>query len=152
LIALVVIALLSLLLFVPFWVETAFKLLLKLQVAWVVDLALYSRTLWTLLSSLTPSLLLFLLFFGLFWFVPTKQVEKSAAFWGGLSTTLAWKVATYLFNVYLHSGLSRYDIVYGSLGTVVALNLLIYILSWITLFGAHLCASLDHWLSKTSTK
>jgi uncharacterized BrkB/YihY/UPF0761 family membrane protein len=38
--------------------------------------------------------------------------------------------------------LVRYELVYGSLGTVVALMLWIYLGSWIAFFGAHLSAAI----------
>jgi len=40
----------------------------------------------------------------------------------------------------------QYELVYGSLSTVVALMFWIYLISSITLFGAHLSAVIDiHW-------
>jgi membrane protein len=58
-----------------------------------------------------------------------------------------WRLASRGFSWYIHSGFSRYEFVYGSLNTIVVLLLWIYIISMITLFGAHLCAAIpqdDH--------
>jgi uncharacterized BrkB/YihY/UPF0761 family membrane protein len=49
----------------------------------------------------------------------------------------------------LGSGMSSYSLVYGSLGAIVALLFLIFIVSMITLFGAHLCAAIDNWSDRT---
>jgi uncharacterized BrkB/YihY/UPF0761 family membrane protein len=57
-------------------------------------------------------------------------------------------LATDIFSLYLLKGLVRYELVYGSLGTVVALLFLIYVIGLIVLFGAHLCAAIDHWLNE----
>ena len=44
---------------------------------------------------------------------------------------------------YVSSGLGRYQLIYGSLGAIVALLFVIYLLAIITLFGAHLSAAID---------
>jgi membrane protein len=54
--------------------------------------------------------------------------------------SLAWELAKQAFAWYLSSGFAKYDLVYGSLGAVVALMFWIYIGSWIVFFGAHLSA------------
>ncbi len=104
-----------------------------------------SLGLWTQISNLASWLTIFLLFLALYRWVPTTEVHWSATFWGALVTSIAWKVATAGFSWYLRSGLGRYQLVYGSLGAIVALLFLIFIVSMITLFGAHLCAAIDRW-------
>lgn len=106
-----------------------------------------SLGLWRLLSNLGSWLTIFLLFLALYRWVPSVEVEWGATFWGALTASLAWKIATAGFSWYLRSGLGRYQLVYGSLGTIVALLFLIFIMSLITLFGAHLTAAVDQ--SKT---
>jgi membrane protein len=86
---------------------------------------------------------IFLLFFLLYDMVPTVNVPGSAAFWGALTASVAWKIATALFAWYVRSGFSRYELVYGSVGTLVAFMFLIYILSTVALFGAHLTSAID---------
>jgi uncharacterized BrkB/YihY/UPF0761 family membrane protein len=63
---------------------------------------------------------------------------------GALVATLAWQLAARAFAWFLRSGLAQYQLIYGSLGTVVTLMLWIYLCSWITLFGAHLSAAVAH--------
>jgi membrane protein len=65
-----------------------------------------------------------------------------------LFASTAWKIATAGFTWYVTSGFGRYQLVYGSLGAVVALLFLIYLISMITLFGAHLSAAINGWLDK----
>jgi membrane protein len=57
-------------------------------------------------------------------------------------TALAWEIAASAFTWFLSSGLASYQLVYGSLGTVVALMVWIYVGSSIILFGAHLSAAI----------
>ncbi|NJO94599.1 MAG: hypothetical protein HC820_10210 [Hydrococcus sp. RM1_1_31] len=45
----------------------------------------------------------------------------------------------------MSSGLARYQLVYGSLGTVVALMLWIYLSSVVILFGAHLSGAVTYY-------
>ncbi len=94
---------------------------------------------WSLLSWLT----IFLLFFALYYWVPTVNVRGGAAFWGALIASSAWNLSTALFSLYLRSGFSRYELIYGSVGALVAFLFLIYILATVTLFGAHLTSAID---------
>jgi membrane protein len=80
------------------------------------------------------------------------KVKWRAALWSAAIAAIAWQISTNAFSIFLSSGFGRYDVVYGSLGAVVVLIFLIYILSWVTLFGAHLCASIDHWLKNREAK
>jgi membrane protein len=53
-------------------------------------------------------------------------------------------VVTKIFTWYLGSGLSTYNLVYGSLGAIVALLFWIYLISLIIFSGAHLGAAISH--------
>jgi uncharacterized BrkB/YihY/UPF0761 family membrane protein len=75
-------------------------------------------------------------------------VDIIATFWAALFASISWKVAIACFRWYLSSGLENYQLVYGSVGAIVALLFLIFIISTITLFGAHLCAAIDHWIKE----
>jgi membrane protein len=99
--------------------------------------------LWVILSSLGSWLLVFLLFLALYRWIPTVHISWPAALWAALVASIGWKLATTIFAWYLGSGLNRYNLVYGSLGAIIALLFLIYLISTITLFGAHLSASID---------
>jgi membrane protein len=94
-------------------------------------------------SGLVSWVTVFLMLLGLYRSVPATLVRWNAAFWGAFSASIAWKIATLAFAWYLKSGLGRYQLIYGSLGAIVALLFLIYLISFITLFGAHLTAAID---------
>jgi membrane protein len=108
----------------------------------LVERAVYDTFLWPMLSDVLPWLLMLALFVGLYRWVPNTQVPWSAAFWSALVVALFWELAARGFGFYLRSGLAQYELVYGSLGTVVALMFWAYLASWITIFGAHLGAAI----------
>jgi len=98
-----------------------------------------------LLSAFGSWLMIFLVFLTLYHWIPTMRVTWRATLWGALLASLAWKLVTTGFAWYLDSGLGRYQLVYGSLGAIVAFLFLIYVISLITLFGAHLSAAIESW-------
>ena len=132
-------------------------ILLSMLVGWIVSLVpLFIAEaasspilfLWKSLSKLGSWLGIFLLYAALYHWVPTVRVEGMATIWAALFASIGWKVAAACFNWYLHSGLENYQLVYGSVGAIVALLFLIFLISTITLFGAHLCAAIDHWIKE----
>ncbi len=104
--------------------------------------SIYDTFSWQIAARLVPWFFIFLMFLGLYLWVPNTKVHWSEAFWGALVATTAWEFTKSGFTWYLRSGLARYRLVYGSLGTVVALMLWIYLSSMIILFGAHLSAAI----------
>ena len=73
--------------------------------------------------------------------VPGTRVGWTEAAAGAAGSTAAFAMATAVFTRYLNSGFAQYNIIYGSLGTLVALLVWVYLLSLIVLIGAHLCAA-----------
>jgi membrane protein len=112
--------------------------ILDLPFASFLDLGL-----WKWISNLFSWVVIFALFFALYYWVPTVNVRPKAATSGALLSSFAWKIATALFSLYLRSGFGRYELVYGSLGALVAFLFLVYILATITLFGAHFTSAID---------
>jgi membrane protein len=90
-----------------------------------------------------------LTFIALIWlyrWIPNTEVLWSEAAWGALVASLGTFLATTGFSWYLSrgSGWSNYNLIYGSLGAIVALMVWIYLLSIIVLFGAHLSSSIAY--------
>lgn len=117
------------------------SLLNGLQIPLGGSVAIYGTVLWKILAGLVPAIFTFLMFLSLYRWVPHIKVKWSQAMWGALVATLAWQLAATVFTWIVRSGLAQYQLIYGSLGTVVALMLWIYLCSWIALFGAHLSAA-----------
>jgi len=99
--------------------------------------------LWALATHVVPVVLSFAMFLALYRWVPNKTVSWRAALWGSGVAAVAWEAAKALFSLYLSSGLAGYELVYGSLASVVALLFWIYLSASIALFGAHLTAAID---------
>ncbi len=100
-----------------------------------------------IISALGSWLMIFLVFLTLYQRIPTLRVRWNATLWGALIASLSWKAVTTGFSWYLGSSFSQYQLIYGSLGAIVAFLFLIYIISFITLFGAHLSAAIESWES-----
>jgi membrane protein len=98
-----------------------------------------------IISAVGSWLMIFLVFLTLYHWIPTLRVKWSATVWGALIASLAWKAVTAGFAWYLGSSFGQYQLVYGSLGAIVAFLFLIYIISLIILFGAHLSAAIESW-------
>ena len=79
----------------------------------------------------------------LYRWVPKTKVRWSEAFGGAIFAVIAEWAATSVFSWYLSSGLSRYNLVYGSLGALISFMTLVYIINLIVLFGAHLSAAIS---------
>ncbi len=141
LVALGMVGSLAVLLVISVLLSTALNVLPRSQIALVNLQSLYGTPIWTAISDLIPWLLIFLLFLALYRWVPNEEVPWKAAFSAALVVALAWEIAANAFAWYVSSGLASYQIVYGSLGAVVALLFWVYLSSWIILFGAHLSAA-----------
>jgi len=107
------------------------------------SIQLENSAVWPLLRLLLPSLFSFLMFMAAYRWIPNTRVRWRASLGGALWTAIAWELAKRLFAAYLSSGLGNYEILYGSLGTVLALMFWIYVSCVIILLGAHLTASID---------
>lgn len=70
----------------------------------------------------------------------TKVRWREAAPAGFLAAAAIW-VTTNGFTWYVNSGLARYNVVYGSLGALLALLTWVYLASAIIFFGAHVSAA-----------
>jgi len=93
-----------------------------------------------------PQFLVWVLFFltltMVYRWIPNIDVARDEAIWGGLTASIGSVAATGGFTWFLQSGLVRYNLVYGSLGAIVALMAWIYLISVIILFGAYLSAAI----------
>ena len=141
LVALGMVGSLAVLLVMSLLLSTALNVLSRSHVPLVDFQSLYGTAVWTALSNVVPWLLIFILFLALYRWVPNEEVPWKAAFWAALVVALAWEIVANVFAWYVSSGLAKYRVVYGSLGTVVALMFWIYLSSWLILFGAHLSAA-----------
>jgi len=125
--------------------NTVFNVLARFSVPIGGGFLMAKTPMWTTLLSIVPRLFAFFALLGLYRWAPNTKVQWSEAFWGALIATPAGEIATDGFSWYLSSGIVRYELVYGSLGTIVALMLWIYISILTMLFGAHLSAAVTRY-------
>lgn len=97
----------------------------------------------TPVGRLFPLLAAFILFFIIYYWTPNTRVRWAEAFWGALTASLAWWLLTLGFTWFINSGFVNYDLLYGSLGTSIALLTWVFASAVIILFGAHLSASIS---------
>lgn len=110
--------------------------------------ALHETFLWRIGGFLVPVFVNLLMFWAMYQWVPMIKVSRKASLIGGAIAGVSWELLNNIFTWYLSSGLSRYRLIYGSVGTVVALLFWIYLTGIITLVGAHLTASIQRALQE----
>lgn len=104
---------------------------------------LQDSTLWKYFLQILPIIVSFILFVVLYRYAPKKKVRMKGVLIAAAFTTIGWQLASKIFSWLLNLGYIQYELIYGSLGTVVALMFWIYLISFITLTGAHLNAVLE---------
>jgi membrane protein len=141
----------------PAWAERALAAGLVVLVALLFSLSLFSTaafevvarlarsvlpgapisglSLMDLATRILPYIFTVLLFCFLYAVLPTARVAWSEVLPGALIASIAWEVAKNGFTFYLGS-FATYNLVYGSLGAVIALLLWSYISGLIILLGA----------------
>ncbi len=95
-----------------------------------------------LLTILIPLIITVLLFYVVMRVVPNVETKPRDVWPGASLAALFFEVAKRLFTWYLQN-LSKYALVFGSLGTGIVLLLWIYISAAIFLFGAEFAATLS---------
>lgn len=105
------------------------------------SIQVYDTFVWRLFSRLVPWFLIFVALLNLYHWVPRTSVMWREAAWGALISSTGWEIAQRGFGWYLTSGFARYQLVYGSLGAVIAFMIWLYVTSLIVLYGAHLTAA-----------
>lgn len=136
------ILILIVLMLLSFGISTLSELIPAIKIP-LNDRYLHETLLWQIGAFLLPIGFNFLMFWALYYWIPTVKVSQKASILGGLVAGVAWALLNNAFSWYLSSGLSQYQLVYGSLGMIVALLFWIYMTALITLLGAHLTASIQ---------
>ncbi len=91
-------------------------------------------------SDVLLLIIAFLVLLAFYRLAPSARVRWIEAVIGAGAAAVAFVAATGIFSWYLGSGLARYNVVYGSLGAFLAFLSWIYIVTLITLGGAHISA------------
>jgi membrane protein len=126
------------------WIASTilFSLVPKIVIPFFGEIDIFQTQTWNYLSNLLPWSLAFLILLGLYFWIPNTQVKWKEAFWGALTASIALNLATRVFTWLMSSGFATFDILYGSLGTALALLTWVYISALIILIGAHLSSAI----------
>jgi membrane protein len=143
LVALGMIGVLGLLLLLSLLSTTIINLLPRLVEITGIGETVLDSVLWRAILRLIPAVFTLLMFAALYRWVPNRKVQWRAVFLGSVTVTLVWELAKSGFAYYLASDLISFEVVYGPLGTLIALLVWIYFSNLITLFGAYLVAAVD---------
>jgi membrane protein len=141
LLALAMVLILTLLVILAVLGSTLLSVLSRYQIPIRGSVTIYNTVPWRIFTALIPWLSTFLVFFFLYRVGPSTRVRWPEAFWGSLFSTVAWGTTGRIFTWYLSSGLAQFELIYGSLATILILLTWIYLGATITLFGAHISAA-----------
>ena len=96
-------------------------------------------TVWNLIRSILPVLLVFVVFLIMYLTAPNIKVKLKSVIPGTIFTTVAFLVASWGFSVYV-SGFGNYSATYGSIAGVIILIFWLYITGVIIILGAQINA------------
>ena len=137
------IGLLTLLLGLSILSNTITGLLPITDLFYIGETPIHETYLWRYFIKTIPFLVTLLLLVFLYRYIPKRRIRWRGVLIGAGLAALSWQTVTKVFTQLLAEGWVQYELIYGSLSTVVALMFWIYLISTITLFGAHLSAIID---------
>ncbi len=105
--------------------------------------ACFAQLLRILASGFPVFILAYLTFFLMMRYIPGRRTPTRTILISTGITAAAWTLLGYGFSWYLHSGFSNFNVIYGSIGAVMALMLYLYLSSLVILLGAQLNATLS---------
>jgi len=110
---------------------------------------IYETVVWRYIIKLIPFFITLLLLVVLYRYIPKEKVGWKGVLIAAPLSALLWQGVTRLFVWLLQKGLVQYELIYGSLGTLASLLFWVYLISVITIFGAHLSAAIDLKISRS---
>ena len=99
---------------------------------------------WVEWLRIIPLVLKILLFLAVYSWIPqSASILFKARLIGSLVTAVLWELSSRLLGWAISSGFTNYEIIYGSLASIMALMFWLYLSSYILFFGAHLVHAID---------
>ena len=142
-VALGMIGLLALLLALSLVSNTLTGLLPKIDILAIRGTPIHETIIWRYFIKLIPFFITLFLLIALYRYIPKEKVGWQGVLIAAPLAASIWQVVTKLFTLMIQMGLVRYELIYGSLGTLASLLFWLYLISLITIFGAHLSAVID---------
>lgn len=119
----------------------------------LLDFLLFYRSgSWISLGAfIIPLSLSVAIFAFLYRFIPRQRVRWDAIWVAAFLGGGAWELAKRVFTWYLDN-LASYNLVYGSVATMIVLMFWAYLTGLIVLLGAEICVSLDDWMTRRAVQ
>jgi membrane protein len=103
------------------------------------DASQFFGVIWTVLPLLVPAAVSFVAFAFLYWVVPATTVKLRDVLFGAALAAILFEAAKVGFTIYL-ANFSNYNVVFGSLGAVVAFLFWVFISANVMLLGAEVAS------------
>ncbi|MBN1231557.1 MAG: YihY/virulence factor BrkB family protein [Anaerolineales bacterium] len=143
LVAYAMIGILVLLIFLSLLLSTVSKLIPWENLA-VLDLIHLDKVnIVKFMTRSAPIVLRFILITMLYYYVPNTKVYRLVAIMGAVIVNSIWELITMGFTFYLNFSFNRYNLVYGSLGTIMVSLFWIYLIGWVLIFGSYLTSAMN---------
>lgn len=94
---------------------------------------------WNTLRWLISSIILLIVFTGLYWIAPNKKLTCISIIPGALFATIGWELSSLAFSYYV-TNFSNYSATYGSIGAIIVLLIWIYLTGIIIIIGGEINA------------
>ncbi|NLA79595.1 MAG: YihY/virulence factor BrkB family protein [Chloroflexi bacterium] len=101
--------------------------------------------LWGWVSLLIPLILKFAMFYISYTWLPnSRKILKQARAWGALVAALLWEGVTKFLSWAIAKGFANYELLYGSLASVMVLLFWLYWTGYILFLGAHITNAVNY--------
>jgi membrane protein len=137
-----IISVLAVVIILSFLSSPVLNLLSRFSVPFGDGKAISETGWWFMLSKMPFYFLSFILFVALYYWVPKTTVRWREAVGGALVATVGWRLAIAGFTWSIKKGLFNYQVIYGSLATILITMFWVYISALILLLGAHISAAI----------
>src|SRR5690606_14723444 len=118
---------LILFLFLSIFATTLVKVLPQFNIPLFSEIPFLERIIGSITSTLLPWFFSFLLFYAFYNWIPNTKVTHRATIISAVLISIIWEITKLGFAWYISSGLTRYEVLYGSLSTIILLMIWIYI-------------------------
>ena len=110
--------------------------------------------LWHWISFLIPLVLKFVMFFITYTWLPnSRSINRRARAWGALSAAVLWETVTKLLSFAIAKGFANYELLYGSLASIMVLLFCLYWTAFILFLGAHITNAINyHYKQRMATQ
>lgn len=104
-----------------------------------LELSAQFISVWNALRWLVSSIIIFVIFIGLYWLAPSKKFACRSAIPGAAFATIGWILTSFAFSYYV-SNFGNYSATYGSIGAIIVLMIWFYISGIIIIIGGEVNA------------